>query len=101
MDNLLLDYLPILATVLLTFCYVPQIVRTFQTKDVSGMSLAFWIMLNLSLACLLINATVIFIKFGTWGYMVTEILNLGLAFVMLTLVLKYRKNHGTFKSVNK
>lgn len=91
MIKLLLDYLPMLATVFLTLCYVPQLIKTFKTKDVSSMSLPFWIMLNLALTCLFINATVIFIQFGTWGYMVTEFLNEGLALAMLVLVLRYRK----------
>jgi uncharacterized protein with PQ loop repeat len=91
MDKFLLDLLPMAATFFLTLCYVPQIIRTYKTKDVSSMSLSFWVMLNIALSFLLVNATVIYLKFGTWGYMVTEILNEGLAFVMLIMVIKYRK----------
>jgi uncharacterized protein with PQ loop repeat len=91
MDKLLLDVLPLIATVFLTICYLPQIIRNYRTKDVSSMSLTFWILLNIALTCLLTNAFVIFLQFGTYGYLVTEILNEGLAFIVLIQVLKYRK----------
>lgn len=92
MDNILLNLLPSIATVFLTIAYLPQIIHTFKTKKVDGISLNFWLILNVALILMLTNAIVIFIKFGTWGYMVTEILNEGLAFVMLIMVLKYKDN---------
>lgn len=91
LTKILLDYLPIAATVFLTVCYLPQIIKTYRTKDVSGISLPFWVFLNVALSLMLVNSIVIFIEFGTWGYMVTEILNEGLAFVMLVMVLRYKK----------
>lgn len=87
----LLDYLPIAASVFLTVCYLPQIIKTYRTKDVSGISLPFWVFLNVALSLMLVNSIVIFIEFGTWGYMVTEIINESLAFIMLVMVLRYRK----------
>jgi hypothetical protein len=54
------------------------------------MSILFWLSLNIALAIMFINAVMIYIKFGTWGTMITEGLNLGLALVMLVMVLKYR-----------
>ena len=87
----LLDYLPIAASVFLTVCYLPQIIKTYRTKDVSGISLPFWMFLNVALSLMLVNSIVIFIEFGTWGYMVTEIINESLAFIMLVMVLRYRK----------
>lgn len=92
MEEFLLNILPTIATVFLVMAYIPQVVKTFRTKDVTGVSLPFWLLINVALTCLLINATVIFIKFGTWGYMLTELFNEGLAFIMLVMVLKYRKN---------
>lgn len=91
MENFLLNLLPSIAGILLGICYLPQIRQTLKTKNVDGMNLSFWIILNLALTCLLINSIVVFVKFGAWGYMVTEIFNVGLAFVMLMLVSKYRK----------
>lgn len=91
MDSFLLNILPSIATVFLVAAYIPQVVHTYKTKDVSGVSLTFWILMNVALTCLLINSIVIFIQFGTYGYMVAEIFNEGLALVMLIMVLKYRK----------
>jgi uncharacterized protein with PQ loop repeat len=91
MQNFLLNLLPSIAGILLGICYLPQIAKTFKSKDVTGMSLAFWIILNLALSCLVVNAVIVFKTSGVWGYMVTEIFNEGLAFVMLLMVLKYRK----------
>src|SRR5690625_4102197 len=97
--KLLLDYITIVATAFLTICYLPQIAKTFRTKDVSGISLPFWIFLNLALSLMLINSIVIYIEFGTWGYMVTEIINESLAFIMLVMVLRYRKIINNEKEV--
>ncbi|MBU8845740.1 hypothetical protein KNR15_20470 [Alkalihalobacillus gibsonii] len=92
MINFLLNWLPVLGTVFLTICYLPQIRKTFVTKDVNGMSVLFWLSLNVALIFMLVNAIMIFIKFGTWGTMITEALNEALALIMLIMVLKYRKN---------
>lgn len=91
MTNFLLNLLPSLAGIVLAFCYIPQIMTTLRTKDVSGMDLRFWLILDLALAMLLTNAIVVYLQFGTWGYMVTEAFNLGLAIIVTILVLKYRK----------
>lgn len=95
MTTFLLDIVPILATFFLTVAYLPQIVETARTKDVRGISLPFWVLINVALLLMLINSIVIYVQFGTYGYMITEILNFGMAFVMLLMVLKYRKNKPT------
>jgi len=91
MTNFLLNLLPSLAGIVLAFCYIPQIKTTIRTKDVSGIDLRFWIILDIALAMLFTNAVVVFLQFGTWGYMVTEAFNLGLALIVTFLVIKYRK----------
>jgi uncharacterized protein with PQ loop repeat len=87
----LLDVLPLIAGVLLAITYVPQIIKTHKTKDVTGMSVWFWILLIFALMGLTANAITIFILYGTWGYMVTEFFNTGLAIYVLCQVLYYRK----------
>jgi uncharacterized protein with PQ loop repeat len=87
----LLNSLATVAGIVLAFCYIPQIKKTLQTKNVEGMSLSFWIILSIALFLLTVNALTVFLLTGVWGYLVTEIFNLGLALVMLTLVVKYRK----------
>lgn len=91
MEAFLLNHIATIAGVLLGICYIPQIVKTYKTKNVDGMSVSFWAILNLALICLVINSIVVFQVTGAWGYMVTEIFNEGLAFVMLLMVIKYRK----------
>jgi uncharacterized protein with PQ loop repeat len=80
-----------LATFFLVIAYIPQVVRTYKTKEVEGISLQFWVLINVALTLLLVNAIVVYIKYGTYGYLITETFNEGLAFVMLVMVLKYRK----------
>ncbi|HLO11571.1 MAG TPA: PQ-loop domain-containing transporter [Pseudoneobacillus sp.] len=89
--NFLLNLLPTIAGVILGICYIPQIVKTLKTKNVEGMSLPFWVLLNIALTLLVINAFVVFTTSGVWGYLVTEIFNEVLALVMLILVVKYRE----------
>lgn len=91
MEQLLLNLVPTLATVFLVTAYVPQVVQTYKTKNVEGISLSFWVLINIALTLMLINATKMFMVTGAWGYMVAESFNEGLAFVMLVMVIKYRK----------
>jgi uncharacterized protein with PQ loop repeat len=92
MTNFLLNLLPTIAGILLGICYIPQLFKTYKTKDVRSMSTAFWIILNVALTFLAINAYVVFATSGVWGYAVTETFNEGLALVQLIMVLKYRNN---------
>jgi uncharacterized protein with PQ loop repeat len=85
------NHIASIATFFLVVAYLPQVIKTYKTKNVEGISLPFWALINVALTCLLINAIFIFLKYGTWGYMVTEIFNEGLAFIMLIMVIKYRK----------
>jgi uncharacterized protein with PQ loop repeat len=95
MTGFLENHIANIATFFLVIAYLPQVIKTFKTKNVDGISLPFWALINVALSCLLINAIFIFIKYGTWGYMVTEIFNEGLAFIMLVMVLRYRKRKET------
>lgn len=100
MEFFLLNVLPQVGTLLIGAMYIPQILKTHKTKDVSGMSMAFWIMLVIALSVLTVNATTIFVMFGTFGFLITEIVNLSLAVIVLIQVLKY-KNKGEKKVVKK
>lgn len=91
MEQVLLNLVPTIATVFLVIAYVPQVVQTFKTKNVEGINLSFWVLINIALTLMLINATKVFLMTGAWGYMVAEIFNEGLAFVMLVMVIKYSK----------
>lgn len=87
----LLNSLATVAGIVLAFCYIPQIKKTLKEKDVTGIALSFWVVLCIALFLLTVNAFTVFVITGVWGYLVTEIFNFGLALVMLSLVVKYRK----------
>ena len=91
MIDILLNVVPLLATVFLVICYLPQIIHTVKTKEVEDISLSFFVMLNIALTLLLINSILLFTQNGNFGYVVTYIFNEGLALTMLILILKYRK----------
>lgn len=93
MIEILLNVIPIIATVFLIICYFPQIAQTYKSKDVSSISLGFFAMLNIALTLLLINSILLFTQNGNFGYVVTYVFNEGLAFVMLVFILKYRKKN--------
>lgn len=90
MSFFLLNVLPQIGTALIGLMYVPQILKTHKTKDVTGMSLLFWVMLACALSVLTANALVVFLTFGTFGFLITEAVNLALALVVLVQVLLYR-----------
>ncbi|MDG0860396.1 SemiSWEET family sugar transporter [Staphylococcus equorum] len=92
MKSSLMNILPIIATFFMVACYVPQVVQTFKTKDVSSISLPFFGMLNIALTLLLINSVLLFTQNGNFGYVVSYIFNEGLALTMLIMILKYRRN---------
>lgn len=91
MIEILLNIIPVIATVFLVICYIPQVVHTFKTKEVEDISLLFFVMLNIALTLLLINSILLYTQNGNFGYVVTYIFNEGLAFTMLVMILKYRK----------
>jgi len=94
----LLNYLPVIAGILLGVSYIFQIAKLWKTKVTDGISIPFWIVISIALSMLLVNSITIFMMFGTWGYMVTEIFNFGLAVAVLGLVIYYRsKNNKQIK----
>lgn len=48
---MVLTLVSIIAPILLAISYVPQIIKLFKSKVSTGISLAFWIILDLTLAC--------------------------------------------------
>lgn len=91
MEYILLNVLPTIATILLVWSYVPQLVHTYKTKDVTGISKSFWISIVCALTLMTINSVHTYFLTGGYGYVITEVFNLGLAVAMLVMVIKYRK----------
>jgi uncharacterized protein with PQ loop repeat len=86
----LLNILPQIGTFLIGAMYIPQVLKTYKTKDVRSMSLLFWIMLVIALSTMTANAIVVFIVYHTYGLLITEAVNLVLALIVLIQVLLYR-----------
>jgi hypothetical protein len=78
-------------TASLIIFYIIQISKTIKTKSVEGVSMLGWACLNLALLFMTINALTIYVLYGTYGFLVTELFNVGLAFIEFLLILKYRK----------
>ena len=93
MENFLTNILSsVFGTGFLIIFYIIQIGKSLKVKSAKGISWIGWTMLNLALLCMFISSVAVFVKFGTYGYMITETANVGLALVELVLILKYRKN---------
>ena len=92
MENFLLNYLPIISGIILTVSYIPQILTTFRTKDVSGIDKRFWLLITIALGGLAVSTGAVWYYTGTYGNFVTEFVNVSLAFTMLILVYKYRNS---------
>lgn len=86
---------PFLASCLITITYLPQIWRSHKTKNVDGISLWFWILLNLFLVCMVSNALGLFFLNGmsALGYLITELINFGFGFWQLILVIIFGKEN--------
>ena len=89
-----ITWMMVISSVWITACYLPQIFQLLRTKDARGISLDFWLNLDVALLALTINTTAVFKLYGTYGAMVTEILNLGLAGVVTVLVIKYKRRQS-------
>lgn len=92
MENFFLNIInSVFGTAFLIIFYIIQIGKTLKVKSSKDISWVGWTCLNLALACMFANSIAVYLKFGTWGYLVTESANVGLALIELILILKYRK----------
>lgn len=92
MTTFILEYLPLVATLLVMACYVPQIRKIQKEKEVAvkGMAWGYWVMINMALVLMLINSVAMFIKYGTYGYMIKEIFDVALCSTVLILMVKHK-----------
>lgn len=68
--------------------YVPQIVKIFQTESVEGISLSFWLILDLTLGCFVYLA----IQSGDVRMLLMQSINLLLAMIVTMQVLRYKED---------
>lgn len=89
--NILVILAGLIASPLLVISYVPQIIQIKKTKNVEGINLSFWYILDASLLCFVILALDSYLKTGQWVLLVSQFLNLIFALIVTFQVLFYRK----------
>ena len=91
LENIILNYLPIVATILIVLSYIGQLKTTYGTKNVEGQSLFFWTVLNSALFINILREGYLFIQQGTYGGLLTQGFNFALGMAILIGVLLFRK----------
>jgi MtN3 and saliva related transmembrane protein len=80
------DFIGYIAATLTTLSFVPQAWHTYQTRDVSGISLGMYSCFTLGVALWLLYGW----WMGSWPIVLANAITLGLASVILVLKLRYR-----------
>lgn len=83
-----------IATVGATFfilAYARGIYDLFKAKSASGREIWFWSLINVAVSMLFVNSVFLFIKYGTYGYLIMESANFGMAVVMLFMSIYYKR----------
>ena len=83
---LAIDTIGFVAAILTTGSFLPQAWHTFQTKDVSGISLAMYAAFTLGVMLWLAYGLLL----GAWPMIVANVITLTLALAILTMKLRYR-----------
>lgn len=82
------NVLVVLSGIFLTISYLPQIRQLFKTHNTEGMSVSFWVILLLGLAC---TTTNMIINDNPLSVLLPQFLNIILAFVVLMQIIIYRR----------
>lgn len=82
----LIDTVGTLAAILTTASFLPQAWHTFQTKDVSGISLGMYSVFTVGVACWLVYGLLL----GAWPIVIANAITLALASAILVMKLRYR-----------
>ena len=82
-DSELVGYM---AATLTTVSFVPQVLHSFKTKDVSGISLGMYSIFTLGIALWLVYGFLI----NAWPIVIANVITLALASLILGLKLRYR-----------
>jgi len=82
----LTNFIGILAAFLTTASFLPQAWHTFQTKDVSGISLGMYSVFTAGVACWLVYGLLL----HAWPIVIANCVTLTLASAILLMKLRYR-----------
>lgn len=82
----LADWIGAAAATLTTASFVPQVLHTFRTKDVSGISLGMYGAFTLGVALWLVYGLLL----GAWPIVIANAITVSLALCILVMKLRYR-----------
>jgi MtN3 and saliva related transmembrane protein len=82
----LADWIGTLAATLTTASFVPQVLHTLRTKDVSGISLSMYSAFTLGVALWLVYGLLL----GAWPIVIANAITVSLATCILVMKLRYR-----------
>ena len=80
------DWIGTLAAVLTTSSFVPQVLHTFRTKDVSGISLGMYSAFTLGVGLWLVYGLLL----NAWPIVIANAITVSLATCILVMKLRYR-----------
>lgn len=80
------DLIGLLAAVLTTASFLPQVWHTFTTKDVSGISLGMYSVFTVGVALWLIYGLML----SAWPIVIANFITLAFAVAILVMKLRYR-----------
>ncbi|RKX60230.1 MAG: glutathione synthetase [Thermodesulfobacteriota bacterium] len=84
--NFLEAYIGYVGMILINICYLPQLIKTIKTKDVSSISLSRYLLLTSGLVCYLIYSLIR----KDMVYNISNIVSTLQSLLMIFLILKYR-----------
>ncbi len=82
----LIDIIGTLAACLTTCSFLPQAIKTFRTKDVSGISLAMYGAFTVGVALWLVYGVML----DAWPIIIANVITLSLALSIFVMKLRYR-----------
>jgi len=80
------DLIGYLAATLTTASFIPQVVQTFKTRDVSGISLLMYSAFTIGIGLWLVYGLLI----SAWPIVIANCITLSLAVTILTMKLRYQ-----------
>ena len=79
---------------LLASGYIPQIIKLIRLKRSNQFSVTWFVQLVSGIGLMEVYAIYIFREFGTWAFLVTNSVAMGLSTSVLFLIWKYRRSEG-------
>lgn len=80
------EIIGMLAAFCTTFAFIPQVLHSIKTKDLSGISLGMYSIFSFGVACWLVYG----IMLNSWPMVIANSITLVLACILLFLKIKYR-----------